>query len=274
MGNPTFYYYPDPDAGVVTVDLGEGLSDLIETPITDARDARGMDWIASRVVLGGGLAIRIGLERFGGPATSSLERQLRTLESHLQRGGLCGFSRDSAKAWASVADVQQTSGGSTWTGLTGSLFKSFSSAAALASGDEIVIETAAPEHQREYNTAGAAVAVGDTTVTLGTALRYTFGPGSILRWRDFWPVLRLPADGLSRTFIGNDHRRNFTLDITLEYAPAYVAGGIDGGIVSRGGAPPLGLYSDLGLSDSGGGGNSLDVVAGGRSPAVGKLGGL
>lgn len=221
MGNPTFWYYPDPDGSIETVDLADTLSDLVETPVTETSDARGLDWVASRTVLGSGLRVRIELERFGASASSSLERALRTLENHLHRGGLVGFAADSAKAWAAVAGLGQVSGTTSWVG-SAQIFTVFAPAAALASGDEVVIETPSPEAQREYNTAGATVTASTNLVTLASALRYTFGPNSVLRWRDFFPIMRLPSDQTGKTLVTNDRRRNFTLSVDLEYTPADV----------------------------------------------------
>lgn len=275
MGNPTLWYYPDPEGGPTTIDLGEGLSDLVETPVTEVADARGMDWVTSRVIHGGGLRIRLVLERFGSPGTSSLERALRTAESHLHRGGVVAFSRDSAKAWASVSDTLQASGSTTWTGATGSLYAALSSAAALASGDEIVIETAAPEHQREYTTTGASVAVGDADVTIGAGLAYTFGAPSVLRWRDFWPVLRLPSDQMQRTIVFNDHRRNFTLDVTLEYSAAYLVVPAWANLELTQFPLPPGVLGGLGLADANGEGTrTLEQAAGLPPLGGGRFGGL
>ncbi len=220
MANPTFWYYPDPTGDPVSIDLADTLSDLVETPITEATDARGLDWVTARSVKGAGLRIRVVLERFGGPSTSSLERSLRTLENHLHRGGLCAFAADSAKAWAGVSSSALVPGATSWTG-SGRLFNALAPSATLASGDELVIETASPENMRQYLTAGATMGAGNTH-TLGSAVQFPFAENSVLRWRDFFPILSLPEDQTGKTLVTNDHRRNFTLDVDLEYTPARV----------------------------------------------------
>ena len=58
---PMFFYYPDPDGSLETIDLGEGLSKLKETPIRDVSDAYDGARALSRVVHAGGYVDRTGM---------------------------------------------------------------------------------------------------------------------------------------------------------------------------------------------------------------------
>lgn len=216
MGQPRFYYYPDETGSLEVIDLGEGLSDLQETSAAIATDTYAADGKAYRSFQRDTFEVRIVLERFGTPGVSSLERKLQNLQSHLQRGGWVGFSRDHAKAWASIRSGAASRGDTIfYTG--GSGFLSWSSSATLAAGDEVVIESAPPDSRREISTVSALSSGGD--VSLGTALVYTYDGHPIIRWRDFYPTLRLAAGNL-RPIVTHDHRRNWTLDATFEYSVA------------------------------------------------------
>lgn len=213
MGQPRFYYYPDETGSLEIIDLGEGLSDLQETPGAIATDTYAADGKAYRSFQRDTFEVRIVLERFGTPGVSSLERKLLTLQSHLQRGGWVGFSRDHAKAWASMRSGA-ASRGDTIFYTPGSGFTSWSSSGTLAAGDEVVIESAPPDSRRELSTVSSLSSGGD--VTLGAGLIYSYDGHPLIRWRDFYPTLRLAAGNL-RPIVTHDHRRNWTLDATFEY---------------------------------------------------------
>ena len=220
MGNPRFYYYPDEAGSLETIDLGEGLTDLVELPGAVVEDAASLDGYPYRSFLRDTFGIRIVLERFGSSGTSSLERKFATLQSHLGRGGLVGFSKDHSKTWAAIRTGSATRGDPLFQ-TPGNGFTAWAPAGTLASGDEIAIESPAPDSRREYTTISALSSTGD--LTLVDALRYTYDGHPIARYRDFYPVCWLSADGVSRPIVVSDHRRNWTLDLTLEYLPAATA---------------------------------------------------
>lgn len=221
MGFPTFYWYPVSDGPLTKVDLGEGMSDLAEDPLVDAVDARAGDGLHSTTVYGAnGLLVRITLERFGstGNGASDIERKLRSMEAHLHGGGVCGFSRDSAKAFG--LGFEGAIYGTTFLTGAGPNPASSWSSGALTAGDEIVIESVPPDLRREYTTCATDTIFSDVQVTTTDALRYTYNDPSIVRYRWFFPVLRLLPEYRNRTIVAHDHRRNFTLDAVFEYSVA------------------------------------------------------
>lgn len=216
MAAPRFYYYPDETGSLESVDLGEGLSNLQETASAIVTDTYAADGKAYRSFQRDTFEVRIELERFGTPGTNSLERKLQNLQSHLQRGGWVGFSRDHAKTWASIRSGAASRGDTIfYTG--GSGFSAWSASGTLAAGDEVVIETAPPDSRREISTVSSLGSTGD--VSLGTALVFSYDGHPIIRYRDFYPCLRLAAGNL-RPLVTHDHRRNWTLDATFEYSVA------------------------------------------------------
>lgn len=252
MGNPYFYWYPDEDAPLKTVDFGEALSDLYEEPADQAVDAEGPDGVAWRTYLGGNRRVRIQLERFGSstPADSTLEMQLQSMESHLARGGVVGFSRDHAKTWCvGCSSTVLLSGATLIPADAPNLFSSWSASAALADLDHLVVETPWPDSRRELVRAGDAITTSTTLVPLDTALLHTFALGAVVRWRDFWPVLRRPASELARPLVHSDRRRNFTLDATFVYTPASVLA-LAGPTLVRADVQP-GMFNGLALAGAG-----------------------
>lgn len=216
MGTPHFYYYPN-NRNLEVIDLGEELSDLNETPGAEVEDAITVEGLFSRNLTRRTFKLRIFLERFGSLGGSALERQLKTMESHLMSGGVVGFTRDETRAFCSMSQGAFTRGQAIFYGGS-SPFSAWYSGAAPAVDDEIVIESSGPGAHREFNTVSA---FSSGQVTLGSSAVYDHPGHPLCRWRDFYPVLYLAKEDL-RSICEHDHRRNFTLDLTLTYAPAAV----------------------------------------------------
>ena len=215
---PVFYWYPVSGGTLEKTDFGEALADVQETPNGRGVDAYTGALVGYRSFMGATKRVRIVLERFGSPGTAALEQKFQTLESHLQKGGLVSFSRNDSKTWASKASGTPVRGDTILYCAAGNYFTAFSAAGNLAQYDEAVLESAHPESQREVFPVGVGGGTPRTQVsTPGVVYTYTGYP--IVRWRDFYPYCWLPADQLGRSFLTHDHRRNFTLDITLEYSP-------------------------------------------------------
>ena len=222
MSTPRIYYYPDPDGSLETIDLLEGLSSIICTPVVAADEARSGMGLVSEALHHVTYRVRVVLDRFqtSGVGKSALERQLLTLQRHLLRGGYIGLSRDHAKTWAALSTVSEPTRGSATFTTGGNGFGAWSSAGAVASGDEIEIEGCGPFWYGETTTVSA---VSGGVVTLAEALRYTYtfynsNTYPLVRWRDFWPVLRLPVGERTKAIVTDDHRLNWTLDMALEYS--------------------------------------------------------
>lgn len=263
MGTPSFYWYPDEDGSLQRLDLGEALSDIEETNGADVADSYAADRTPFRAWYASTFRVRVVLERFGtSPGANATERALLTLQSHLQRGGAVGFSRDHAKTWGAIRSGVAARGDATFY-TPGNGFTGWSSSATLASGDELVIEDLSG--RRELNTVSSLSASGD--ITLGSTLMFSYEGHPLVRWRDFYPFLTLPADQLGRDMVAHDHRRNWTLDVTLEYSAAAAIG-----LWGDSYMDPYGGVGGLSLRDTTGvGGLGLDEIAGGR---VFRAGGL
>lgn len=269
MATPRIYWYPDPTGYLHSIDFGEGLSDLQETPLATVEDAYPGDGTPYRAHHMASFQVRIVLERFGAPGGASLERELSSLQSHLDRGGMIGFSRDHAKTWAGLAVVGPSQGDQI-VNTGGNGFGAWSSAGSPAAGDEMVIESGAPEWQRELQLCDTLAATPPTTIPTADKFRYTYGGPVICRWRDFYPLLFRPKDQLGRAIVSHDHRRNYTLDITLEYPLAAVQALWGSGdspeyaqnrfAMARGASPPAGPPLRSATATFGSGGSSLQEL--------------
>ena len=256
--NPMIWWYPSASGPVKSIDFGEGVTDLQEIASAEVADVYAGDGYPYRNHLGTTLRVRLLLEHFGTPGGVSLERDFYSLQAHLFKGGMIGFSRNGEKAWAGRAVPPSQDDELIYT--NGNSFESWSDST-LVEGDEIVVESAHPDSFREVVLAGAQATNPPLNLILGEGLRYTYSSWVIARWRHFFPLLWLPQDQVGRPIVTGDHGLNWTLDVTLEYSVAAV----------------LGLFVDLGLDRS----SSLDLrsdtpFGGGRSieqmlPAVTTL---
>lgn len=210
--DPRFYYYPDPSGTREEIDLAELVSDIQRLPPAN-KTIRHTTYAGGHHTadFGSQQRYRLVWERF---ADGEVRRQLENLERHLYRGGLCGFALNHTKGWAAFVDGLRPPqrGDATVSCPAGQAF--YNLTPSLSSGDEIVIQSGPPESNYEIHTVSAATS---TLLTLsGSTVTYTHGGSPVLaRERDFFPVLRLDASGLSAKPVTHEHRIVYTLDCVL-----------------------------------------------------------
>ena len=222
MGNPSIYWYPEAGAPLDVITLSRRLSDLQETKTRARVTSKAGDGSASVVTGAASRRIRIVLER---GITSAEVRKLEALRDHLQRGGAIGFSRDHDKSWAGYGSKLSIGYTYASVGYPYNHFSAWSGAAALASGDEVVLETPNPEWRSSMHAitgvSGGVVSLSSSTVPW-TA--YPF----MARWRDFYPALRLPDDQSDKPIVYHEHRIAWSLDMELEMCPEILMAGFYG----------------------------------------------
>ncbi len=220
------YYYPNGDGRLVTIDLPR-VSQLHELAAERERVSRRrgdggvtVAWGQSR------RRVRVVAERgFYGPASAdaAVLRQLEHLEDHLTRGGLVGFSADSDKTYASWGSAAYSTRSYIHVA-TGNGFSAWEGSAVLASGDEVIVESVQPQGYRSRH------AITSWTAGLVTLSGSTIPQdmiGVMVRYRDFYPALRLPDDQLNKPILSTENRLVYTLDVELEVAPEIVAAGFE-----------------------------------------------
>ena len=270
--DPVFWWYPEEGAGVNVVDLSEGLTNLIVTPAIRREDAIGYDGGFSTAIYGPSHVVTIILERFGGqsPGANALERQLQAMVNHLRRGGVVAFSRVRSKAWCGPLSGAITSGFS-YAPTSGNAFTAWY-AAALASGDEVVIESGSPRNRHEVHATTGVTGVGRVDLSDTVIFDYDVAvAGAWARYRDFFPVLYMPADeaGDRNDPITHDARRNWTLRLSLRFSPSMLATVLAGNDDEFVGPPAPGAAPGAALRGTVGGallsnGSTLDQLVGPR----------
>ena len=223
MGSPTIYYYPDPLGTLETLTFPENLSDLQVSPIRET---------ASAVTLGGGiyrrqygsrLGVKIILENF---TDSSFWYKLQSLSAHLERGGSIGFSLDHDKTWAGFLNAAagadrgdtgrfHTPGDASYSSNNNNDFYLWNNSANVAADDMICICNANPEGYREFIEVDSVSAATGINTKTGLLYTYTSRP-VLLRWRDFYPALKLSEKAQNSPIVTSNHRIAYTLDLDME----------------------------------------------------------
>ncbi len=201
------WYCPEDNDRAVKIDLGANVTELIDEPDVESLDAEAINGQISRAIFRSRLRVTIRLERF---TSTTLERDLLTMQTHLDRGGSIAFALNESKAWAGYTNDKRPARttalhtkGNTW---------SFGQSATLAAGDVVCVWGGSPEGKREYDTVAS---FSSPTVTLTNGLRYSYGQGPLLvRHRDFHPCLVRPPNDRS-PIITTEGRRVYNLELNL-----------------------------------------------------------
>lgn len=216
MGAAKIYYYPRGALSFKTITLTR-LSDLQIEPHRVIRDAQSLSGFTLRSDLGSWRGVRIISERI---TDDSLVRELRTLQSHLRAGGRCSFVRDSDKAIAWSGSSSQAAGNLSVAVTSGVNAFPFNASAALVSGDQITIEDLNPDHRLELVRFSS---ISGSRIVISDALTFGYTNQTIIRYEDFYPVLRMGEDQSSNgSPMISEYRRSWTLDLSLEESPGEV----------------------------------------------------
>ena len=223
MGSPTIYYYPEGGGTFQAITLGTAMNDVQLQPMRSVVDAIGGDIRMNRMDLGGWREVRLIKERI---SDAAVVRALLNLETHLQRGHPIAFALDADKCWTSWCNVNPAAGDLTLA--TKGQCLPYVSGVALANGDNLTIESPNPELMREWLVV-SSITGSKITVSSAVLKTYQVGPVMVrhctpLGTADTYPALFMSSDQVNQPIITEDHRRNWTLDITLvEYPGALSA---------------------------------------------------
>lgn len=222
MAYPFFSWYPHQlsfGSNLETIDLTEDLSDLQVTPKRDVVDVFSLHGGRSRELLRPWIDVRITLDRF---TDRLLFRKFTAMINHLERGGSIAFGVDSAKVWAARTEMTHYQDATTLIhGANVAGRWHATSCTALATGDELVIESGPPLAKREYHRVDSVstTSTGAGVINIGDSMNLfdEYRAGSLVRYSDFYPTLILPPGGVGSGMLTHDHRITYTLDLTLVY---------------------------------------------------------
>jgi hypothetical protein len=209
-----FYWYAPGSARLLTLDVYPA---ALQADVEAV--AEGVSPLSGRAVrVQQGVRWRVTLDL---QAVSEDDRYgLRTLVSHLQRGGAVGFARDPDKALLAWTVSAITPGTSSFLTSGGSQMLAWEPSAALASGDRLIVQSQNPEGIIEEPIATSVSSVG--LVTLSTPIRSRMAQTPVaVRPYGFWPVLVMePADTPE---IRSDRELYYDVTMTLTEHPAHLA---------------------------------------------------
>lgn len=257
------YWYPDAGTTLEQITLSRSQwTDIQEMPEVRRAEAESVGGVQGVSTYAHPMRARFIFQRFSGLDSTgqSLARKLMTLQNHLDRGGVCYVANVSTKAWAGYSSSGFTRGTTSIShnGLAWGLYTS----ATLANGDEVVIQSFAPDCKREYGTVSA---LGSRTLTLSSGLVFSYSDAFFIRHRDFYVAMRFPT-GQRQNILTHDYRRLYTLDMTLEEDLPTIEAGT---VLSGGGALATTTISSGRLSPSKPASYSGSATVTGAKPTLG-----
>lgn len=211
--DPYLMYYPAGTTRLRKIELGF-IADLQPHDAVEAVDVRTGGASPYRHTYQRTRSILIAKERF---TDAALRRDLEALVIHLRAGGVCQFVLNEGNAIARFARPP-ASGDTTLTMTTPNILDPAGASPTHSSGDELRIES--PERVLRAETVTYSSESGDVLTVSEIRNEYPTGP-VLVRERDAYPVLRLPAELANSTdLLTHDRRLNYTLALPLVEYPA------------------------------------------------------
>lgn len=216
MSTSYIFWWPRGASSFQTIALPR-TSDLILSDKRSRTDAFPIGGSLLTADLGGWRDVRIISERIP-KSSDALIRQLRSLDTHMRAGGSIAFSLSIDGATGAWARAGTTSGAKSITLKALSEFPY--GGLDFAVDDLVTIESPNPNHFREY---GKIAAVSGNVITLEDGLLHSMDGPVFIRKNDFYPVLFMEAaQAQSAQWLTHDHRRNWTVDLTVVEMPGSI----------------------------------------------------
>jgi len=216
MGNAKFWFYPMPAANhLVEIDMGEGLAELFSEYRKDIQEAIALNGSRYRTV---GLTTEIiTIQRDRMVLGETLASKFRALQNHLDRGYMCSFCSDSAKAWIAPLSTMPLNGGSASFDVMANPFQNIVGTNIPTVNDYLVMETGSPASVAEQIKISAisATAIAGGLVVPNDPINFTYKSDTWVRYYRFWPCLKRPAEDAGRPIITNEHGALWSLELRL-----------------------------------------------------------
>lgn len=217
MSTGRIYYSPESTGPLFTIDLnpntGEYPGQIQRPQITEVATATRGDGKSYAALLSGVIAVRITCDAW---VDTEQVRLLRQWENHVKRGELFGFTLDKDKAWGTVLQGPSPQGA-----VSSIIFphRWYEPTVSLTSSDEIVFEEPPPRFRVDLVTSGQSINQTTSGALTHGALGYEFSNPSNthVRWRDFYPLLRLDPDAYGQEIIISEREQYFKLNLFCVY---------------------------------------------------------
>lgn len=181
-----FWWYPGDEGHVETLEIPDevGISDLQYAPAQVTGQAYSLSGSRLTALVSGYDEITLSLANWD---SEVFRRRLEALQRHLQAGFPVSLALDHTKAWASFAagspgqdDTTIVTTGNQW---------AYNASAALANGDEILIQHPPPAtFKAEPHLISSVTGIGTLNLQTDLVFNYTDSP-VLVRHRDFYPIL-------------------------------------------------------------------------------------
>ena len=200
MAGSKWYFYPDGDGELQTIDMGFYARDIDAYPARRAKVVTaGLG--AHRTYYGANRWIVPVMLEIGDDET--LAEKMLALESHLKRGQPVSFAFDQTKAFAGLISGVPVRGATTLNH-EGNAFFSYESIVNPSAGDRMILQSAPPESR--YEVVRVSSLGTGYTITIDEALYESFTEDPcILRHKHFHPYLVLADGWHDKQLLTSDH---------------------------------------------------------------------
>ena len=215
MGNAAFYFYPQPDGNkLVTIDLGEGLSEMFSD----------FEWESNTTVSLSGKQQRtngmtrelVKIQRDRMIQGEELGHKLLALQNHLDRGFTVMFTADTDKTWLAPIKTHPV-GGDTTVNVYENPFRALTGTNIPSANDYVSIETMGPGMLQEIKKLSS---VGSLSSSTGgsfdcNAINFSYSRPSFARWYRCFASLKRPQNEVGKAIVTNEHGLLWSLSLKL-----------------------------------------------------------
>ena len=216
MGISKFYFYPYP-AGpqhLVTISLDETIAELYCEFEHLANQGVSHDGGITRS--NSTIREKITIQRDRLKLGEDVGHKFRSLQNHLDRGGVCSFTVDHEKTFCGFLTNPINAGSQSFK-VGANPFFATTGNNTLSPNDYITFETQNPALKTEtnkVNTASVTASAGGT-ITTANRIDFNYPQFSFVRYYRYFPILKRPLSDIGKNIITNEHGLLWSLDITL-----------------------------------------------------------
>lgn len=224
MATAKIYWYPAGEGHLETLEIPDvdevGISDLQHNPVVSVGTGYGLQGQRYTAIYGGYEEVTLALSNW---YSEAFRRRLEALQMHLLAGYAISLAIDSDKAWAGFAtgSPQQDD---TIVRTTGNVF-TYNPSAALASGDEMIIQHPPPNSFKREEHLFSSIS-GSNSITLQTDLVFNYPDApTLIRHKKFYPILQCASGG---PLVTSDRGRVYSFAATFRMSWTALASMYDG----------------------------------------------